>query len=167
LLDIDGFNEINEALGHSTGDLLLTQVASRLEKHRKPGDTLARLGADEFAMVVKGVSDIEAAQAEARSLAAALLPSFRLGSVSVAVEVSAGVALFPGHADNPSELLSRAGAAMNQAKRERSEHAVHDPRPGTSTTPTGWGWCPSFATDWLAASSLRTTSRRSSWARGL
>ena len=127
LLDIDGFNEINEALGHSNGDLLLTQVAARLDEHRKTDDTLARLGADEFAMVVKGVSDIEAAQAAARALAAALLPSFRLGTVSVAVEVSAGVSLFPNHADNPSELLSRAGAAMNQAKRERSEHAVHDP----------------------------------------
>lgn len=127
LLDLDGFSEINDALGHSTGDLLLTQVAGRLEEHRKPGDMLARLGADEFAMVARGVSDIEAAQAATRELAAALTPSFRLGSVSVAVEVSAGVALFPEHADSPSELLSRAGAAMNQAKRERSEHAVHDP----------------------------------------
>ncbi len=127
LLDLDGFKEINDTLGHSTGDLLLTQVARRLDDHRHPDDILARLGGDEFAMVATGPLDVEAARTVARRMAEALLTPFRLGPVSVTMEVSTGLALYPDHADNASDLLSRADVAMYQAKRDRSEHAVYDP----------------------------------------
>ena len=127
LLDLDGFKEINDTLGHGTGDLLLTQVAQRLEESRRSNDILCRLGGDEFAMIAAGPLDPAGASMAARRVAAALSESFQLGAVTVTVEGSVGVAMFPDHGASASDLLSRADVAMYQAKRDRSEHAIYDP----------------------------------------
>ncbi len=126
LLDLDGFKEINDTLGHGTGDQLLTQVARRLDGCRRPDDVLARLGGDEFALVAYGPMDVAGATAAARETSEGLTVPFRLGPVTVTVEASVGVALYPDHGTNVSDLLSRADVAMYQAKRERSECAVYD-----------------------------------------
>ena len=116
LLDLDRFTEVNDSLGHGAGDQLLVQVARRLRESLPPGDALARLGSDEFAVLARDV-DRERAVRVAHDLAAQLSEPFRLGDVSVGVDVSIGVALHPDHATDVETLVRLADAATHRAKR--------------------------------------------------
>lgn len=124
LLDLDRFKEVNDSLGHDTGDRLLVQVAGRLQSAVRPGDLLARLGGDEFAVLLDDVSRHEA-EAVARTLLASLAQPFDLGDLTVHAHGSVGIALFPEHGTDLSTLLRRADAAMYRAKRQGRVH-LHD-----------------------------------------
>lgn len=116
LLDLDRFKEINDALGHRTGDLLLQQVAHRLRSLVRPGDLIARLGGDEFAVLLPGTHQA-AAERRARRLIHALEQPFRIEQLSLHVEASVGVAVFPEHGSDGSLLIQHADVAMYTAKR--------------------------------------------------
>ena len=135
LLDLDGFKEINDALGHAAGDVLLRQIGVRLRAVLRGGDEIARLGGDEFAVLVdaEGTSTGDAG-AIGRRVRETLAPPFEVAGLSLQVRASVGVALFPDHGTTADELLREADIAMYQAKQIRTGVAVYasaaDPRGG-------------------------------------
>jgi diguanylate cyclase (GGDEF)-like protein len=124
LVDLDGFKELNDTLGHSAGDEVLRQIGPRLAQILREQDTLARLGGDEFAVVLAPGDEATASAAGLR-LRAALEQSFGVGGIRVHVDASVGIALFPDHARDALGLLQRADVAMYEAKRMRTGHEVY------------------------------------------
>ncbi|MFC6878791.1 MULTISPECIES: putative bifunctional diguanylate cyclase/phosphodiesterase [Actinomadura] len=127
LLDLDRFKEVNDTLGHPTGDRLLQLVAHRLTHSVRPGDLVARLGGDEFAVLLPTVRDEAAAREVAARLRAALSEPVRLDGMSFDLEASVGIALFPDHAPDFELLLQRADVAMYNAKQARTGVEVYEP----------------------------------------
>ncbi|WP_026313702.1 putative bifunctional diguanylate cyclase/phosphodiesterase [Actinomadura flavalba] len=127
LLDLDRFKEVNDTLGHSTGDRLLQLVAHRLTHSVRPGDLVARLGGDEFGVLLPTVRDEAAAREVARRLRVALGEPVRLDGMTFDLEGSVGIALCPDHAGDYDLLLQRADVAMYQAKAARTGVEVYSP----------------------------------------
>jgi diguanylate cyclase (GGDEF)-like protein/PAS domain S-box-containing protein len=133
VMDLDGFKEVNDTLGHQAGDALLQQVAIRLAGVLRDSDTVARLGGDEFAVLLPGVG-ASGARLTARKLLRAIEKTAAVDDHAIDVGASLGIALFPEHGDEPDALLRRADVAMYVAKRSRSgielyapEHDKHTP----------------------------------------
>ena len=124
LIDLDGFKELNDTLGHHAGDEVLRQIGPRLKELLREDDTLARLGGDEFAVILQPGDEATASTAGLR-LRAALEESFAVGGIHVHIDASVGIALFPNHAEDAMGLLQRADVAMYQAKRMRTGHEVY------------------------------------------
>ncbi len=115
-LDLDGFKEINDDLGHAAGDLLLKEVGRRLLANLRKGDTAARLGGDEFAILLQSASASEAV-ATAHRVTISLNGKYELDQYGEAnVGVSIGIACAPAHANEPEGLLSLADKALYAAK---------------------------------------------------
>ncbi|MDX1539853.1 MAG: EAL domain-containing protein [Geminicoccaceae bacterium] len=115
-LDIHDFKAINDAYGHAAGDLLLRHAGSRLLSHLRDTDVLARMGADEFAVVQNSVPNPEAASLLADRLIGAIEEPFDLMGQSVPVRVSVGIAMYPEDGSTPEVLLQRAGLALQRAR---------------------------------------------------
>jgi diguanylate cyclase (GGDEF)-like protein/PAS domain S-box-containing protein len=126
LMDLDSFKEINDTLGHHSGDALLEDLGHRLEACVRGGDTVARLGGDEFGFLLVNVTAPGAAEAVDR-IRQALTEPFRLHGLTLQVEASIGIALFPDHGDSADELLRRADVAMYVAKRSGAAFTFYDP----------------------------------------
>lgn len=120
LIDLDRFRSVNDTLGHLAGDRLLLQIADRLRHALPRGAEAARLGGDEFAVLLPTTDSLTSAQRVARHLVAALGSPLDLDGLTLVLEASAGVAVFPDHALDAEGLLRRADVAMYQAKRDRS-----------------------------------------------
>ncbi|AEV85770.1 signal peptide protein [Actinoplanes sp. SE50] len=132
LFDLQGFKDVNDLLGTRHGDLLLTQVARRLSAAVPSGALLARVGADDFAVLLPG-GDLAGAHRVADDLLQVLRPAFTLGDVSLDVEVSAGIAAGPGHGDDAETLLRHAGSALQLATEQAT--GVHEYEPGQDADP--------------------------------
>jgi diguanylate cyclase (GGDEF)-like protein len=117
VLDLDRFKEINDALGHPTGDRLLEQVGPRLRAALGPDALVARIGGDEFGVLQPGLGDEGDALLVAHSLLGALAEPFALEDTTLHTEASIGVALHPAHGTRVSTLVQRADVAMYDAKR--------------------------------------------------
>ena len=124
LIDLDGFKELNDTLGHHAGDEVLRQIGPRLKHILRADDTLARLGGDEFAVVLSPGDEATASAASLRLRAALELP-FEVLAIRVHIDASVGIALFPDHARDAIGLLQRADVAMYEAKRMRTGHEVY------------------------------------------
>jgi diguanylate cyclase (GGDEF)-like protein len=127
LLDLDRFKEINYSLGHPCGDRLLARVGGRISTTLRSGDLLARLGADEFAVLLAR-ADIDTARLVADRMLAALSSPFDVDGVTLHMTASIGAAVFPDHATDANTLLQRADVAMYAAKSRRT--GVEYYRPG-------------------------------------
>jgi diguanylate cyclase (GGDEF)-like protein len=127
-LDLDGFKSVNDSLGHEAGDELLLQVAHRLRAGVRTADTVARMGGDEFAVLVESVSAVDSVRATAHRLLEALSESFWIQGVRVQVSASVGYALRD-ESEDVSELLQRADMAMYTVK-EQGKHGVAAFTPG-------------------------------------
>ena len=127
LLDLDRFKEVNDSLGHHAGDDLLRLVATRLRKRlHGTSDVLSRLGGDEFAVLLLDANRVKAERL-AEAIRGALEPPFSVDGVTVRVNTSIGISLFPEQGDEVSTLLRRADIAMYQAKATRSGYYVYAP----------------------------------------
>ena len=126
LLDLDRFKEINDTLGHHVGDLLLRKIARRLESAIRESDTIARLGGDEFAVLLPATG-LEKARQSARKLIQSLEEPFQVEGLTLQVETSVGITMFPDHGNAAPALVRRADVAMYVAKRARIGVAVYDP----------------------------------------
>jgi diguanylate cyclase (GGDEF)-like protein len=119
LVDLDRFKEINDTLGHQSGDVLLREVGARLRGLLRETDTFARLGGDEFGVVVPQQRDVTVADVVER-IRTALEEPFTLHGLSLAIEVSIGVAVFPRDGEDVETLIKHADVAMYVAKDARS-----------------------------------------------
>ena len=126
MLDLDGFKNVNDTLGHDRGDLVLNQVGRRLRAALRGTDTIARFGGDEFAVLPGGATDLPAAAAVAWKIQEACGAGFTVDREVAHVSCSVGIAMFPEHGTSAGELLRRADAAMYVAKRSRRGHAIFD-----------------------------------------
>ncbi|HYH25153.1 MAG TPA: EAL domain-containing protein [Blastococcus sp.] len=127
LVDLDRFKEINDSLGHSYGDALLRQVAPRLSGVLRAGDTVARLGADEFAVLLAAVDGVGEAERVAERLSEALHRPFDVDGVTLDVEVGVGIAVSPWHGTHSEALLRSAHIAMHVAKERKAGAVVFTP----------------------------------------
>src|ERR1035437_9432355 len=127
VMDLDDFKEINDALGHETGDMILQQMSSRISNIFRESDCVARLGGDEFAVFLDGPqSQIEAITA-AKKMLRALEKPFLVKEQSINVGASIGIALFPEHGLDSETLLRRSDIAMYIAKKNESGFAIYAP----------------------------------------
>ncbi|MFN8126425.1 MAG: EAL domain-containing protein [Candidatus Nanopelagicales bacterium] len=127
LLDIDGFKQVNDSLGHAAGDHVLQEMARRLSDAVGPDVLVARLGGDEFAVFLRGTSDPSSAVGAAERLRIALAPPLPVNGLELRADVSIGVALAPEHGTTLDELLRAADSAMYHAKRSRSGTCLYEP----------------------------------------
>ncbi|HEY2026112.1 MAG TPA: EAL domain-containing protein, partial [Gemmatimonadaceae bacterium] len=126
-LDLDGFKDVNDSVGHAEGDRLLVQVAERLATCVRPGDVTARLGGDEFAVLLENTHDVHEIIAVAERIGRELGAPFLLDGTVVHTTASVGIAT-SAHASTPDALLRNADVAMYDAKaRHRGHHAVFEP----------------------------------------
>ncbi|MFD3524628.1 putative bifunctional diguanylate cyclase/phosphodiesterase [Streptomyces sp. NPDC058653] len=133
LIDLDRFRSVNDTLGHLAGDRLLLQIAERLKLALPRGAEAARLGGDEFAVLLPLVDSTTSAQRVARHLAAELSSPLDLDGLTLVLEASAGVAVYPEHAVDAEGLLQRADVAMYQAKRDRTGVEVYESKRDSNT----------------------------------
>jgi len=122
LLDLDRFKEINDSLGHSSGDRLLSEVAGRLTRHVRGSDTVARLGGDEFVILLTDLAIGEEAAVIGtitENLLNTLSEPLTLDEQVINIEASIGIALYPENTDSYEELLKGADAAMYESKRHQ------------------------------------------------
>lgn len=115
-LDLDGFKQINDTLGHSIGDMLLQQIAQRLARCIRESDAVARLGGDEFVILLNELSGEHSAEDVTKKIQRLLNLPFILSGQKIRIGVSIGIALFPDHGTDGMTLLEKADAAMYQAK---------------------------------------------------
>ncbi len=116
-LDLDGFKEVNNTLGHSAGDALLKMVAARLVATVRQEDTVARLGGDEFLIVLSQPSSTNGAGKVAAKVIAALSQPYRIEGRTVSITGSAGIGIYPGHGEDGDTLIKSADVALYEAKR--------------------------------------------------
>ena len=126
LLDLNGFKEINDSLGHQAGDRVLQCVATRIRGALRDADTVARLGGDEFALVLP-MADVNGAVLTAQKVLHAIEQPCVIDRRSLCVRSSLGIACFPDHGMSAEELLQRADIAMYAAKTDGVGVAVYEP----------------------------------------
>ncbi|MDQ1372737.1 MAG: hypothetical protein QOJ09_75 [Actinomycetota bacterium] len=124
LMDLDRFKEVNDTLGHHSGDALLIQTAARLRETLREVDTIARLGGDEFAVLLPD-GDEEAARSAAKRIQRGFEETFVVDDLALDLRVSIGIAVHPEHSDTSEGLLQRADVAMYLAKEHQSGLEVY------------------------------------------
>ncbi|MEH6576100.1 MAG: diguanylate cyclase [Amphritea sp.] len=117
-LNLDHFKEVNDSLGHESGDRLIKDTAGRLQSCGLDFDTAARIGGDEFAIILSELDDVDSVEDIAQRLLALLASPFQLGKESVYITSSIGIAFYPSDATSADTLIQCAGQAMTQAKEQ-------------------------------------------------
>lgn len=123
-VDLDGFKGVNDSHGHGTGDGLLVEVAQRMQDAVRPDDTVARIGGDEFAVIMPGLRDGAVAALMAQQLIAIINEPCNVGGKTVTVSASIGIARFGTDGNTPEDLLHAADAALYEAKRTGKNRAT-------------------------------------------
>ncbi|MEO5935510.1 MAG: EAL domain-containing protein [Duganella sp.] len=124
-IDLDGFKQVNDSLGHDQGDLLLAEAARRIGACVRAADTVARLGGDEFTVILTGLEQVSAIERVAQTILARLDKPFALGAAQPSVTASIGISVFPSDAASPEALLRNADQAMYAAKQSGRNRYSH------------------------------------------
>lgn len=127
LLDMDGFKQINDTLGHAVGDEALVEIAARLNRSMPSGAMIARLGGDEFCVILCDVHGRDEVMKVSRDLHETLNGQYQLSNVECSLGTSIGIALCPDDAETPEKLLAFADTAMFHAKDNHQPCAFYDP----------------------------------------
>jgi diguanylate cyclase (GGDEF)-like protein len=125
LIDLDRFKEVNDTLGHQTGDALLCQIGPRIQPALPDGGVVARLGGDEFAVMIPDVAADEALRI-GEAIIAVLQPPFPLDEFNLEVQASIGIAIFPDHGNTADGLIKHADIAMYFAKGRNSGVEIYN-----------------------------------------
>ena len=125
-LDLNKFKPVNDLLGHTAGDELLQAVATRIRTHVRESDTVARIGGDEFTVILPDIARREEAETVAKKIIVAIATPFQLDSQkqSVGIGTSIGIALYPADAQDADALVRAADAAMYRAKQVAADHSA-------------------------------------------
>ena len=130
-VDLDGFKPINDSFGHAAGDVILRGAAERLRKEARECDTVARVGGDEFLILLEDVPDVAACVAVANRMLSALSHPFEVAGKQVQITCSIGIVVHPDHGER-SKLVANADAAMYVAKRAGGGgYALFEPHMGS------------------------------------
>lgn len=129
-IDLDLFKEINDTLGHHAGDLVLQHVAKACAKILRDSDTVARMGGDEFMLLLPKVTDMESAMHITQRVLEAIKEPLQIGERLVEVNASLGIALFPQHGEDELTLVTHSDAAMYEAKRQKLGVALYQSEMG-------------------------------------
>lgn len=124
-VDLDRFKVINDALGHPVGDQVLQQVAERSRSCVRASDTFARMGGDEFTILLPNTPNLDGAQILAKKILAVIRKPMLVAGQSIEVSASLGIALFPEHGNTAEVLLRNADAAMYEAKRTQAGYTIY------------------------------------------
>ncbi|HEX7055221.1 MAG TPA: diguanylate cyclase [Burkholderiales bacterium] len=132
-IDLDGFKQVNDALGHDAGDALLIEVAARLRANLRAGDLVARLGGDEFLVVLEDIQDLAPVEKVTTKLLAELMRPCSLAGQPVTVTASIGVSVFPDDAADGATLMKHADTAMYAAKQKgKNTYAFYSAAPAAN-----------------------------------
>jgi diguanylate cyclase (GGDEF)-like protein/PAS domain S-box-containing protein len=136
-LDLDQFKPVNDTLGHAVGDLLLQDVASRIRGCVREADTVARIGGDEFVVLLTSSEDQSDALTVADKIRTGLNQTFHLSGAQLNISSSIGIAIYPEHGASEHDLLNHADIAMYCAKqRGRNQVCVYEAGMSGTTKPT-------------------------------
>jgi diguanylate cyclase (GGDEF)-like protein/PAS domain S-box-containing protein len=116
LIDLDRFKEVNDTLGHTVGDLLLGEVSARLLRHVRAEDTIARIGGDEFALILTGLAHAEEAEARAREVLKCFETPASIGYEQIFMSASIGISIYPSDTRSLESLFKNADQALYVAK---------------------------------------------------
>ena len=122
-IDLDKFKRVNDLLGHAAGDVVLREVADRLQSLMRPGDRVVRLGGDEFIILLDRITDEESIAMVAERIVSAFKTPFIISDTEARVGTSIGIAQFPRDGDDTEVLLHRADAAMYMAKSTKTGYS--------------------------------------------
>ncbi len=125
-LDLDRFKQINDVLGHQTGDLVLQEVSARIRRLLRQSDTVARVGGDEFVLLLPTASTAEQAAVAATKILQAVNEPLRISGQSIDIGASIGIAVFPQHGEDAATLVRHSDSAMYVAKRNQSGYTIYD-----------------------------------------
>ncbi|MBV5320682.1 MAG: EAL domain-containing protein [Sulfuricurvum sp.] len=128
-IDLDHFKEVNDSMGHLSGDQLLIEVAKRITKVTRNGDTIARIGGDEFVLIIENGSDVTHFAHVAEKLKKLFETPFLIGGKKIFSACSIGISIYPNDGDNAEALLSNADAAMYASKESgRNKYHFYTPQ---------------------------------------
>lgn len=139
-VDLDGFKVVNDRLGHAAGDALLAIIGARLAHALRQGDFVSRHGGDEFVCLLPEITDDAQAMVLARKLAAAVAAPCQIGSNTLQLSASIGVALYPRDGSSVAELLERADHAMLWAKARHAGIGLAGQAPASPGQPCPTRW---------------------------
>jgi diguanylate cyclase (GGDEF)-like protein len=128
ILDLDHFKDINDTLGHHSGDQVLKHVALRLKGVIRESDTLARLGGDEFALMLPLIKERNYVHLVIEKIQNAFHSPFIVGGLNLDVQASIGIAIFPEHGKDIDTIMQRADVAMYVAKQNNEGFAIYSPK---------------------------------------
>jgi len=126
MIDVAHLGEINDLLGHQSGDVVMQEVASRLQRQLRESDTVARLSGDEFVLVLSGVGSKQV-YATVEKIQRLFEQAVVVNDASLEIEVAIGIALYPDHGDDPDILLQHTDIAMRVAKNEATGFSIYNP----------------------------------------
>ncbi|MBV7543179.1 bifunctional diguanylate cyclase/phosphodiesterase [Acidovorax sp. sic0104] len=133
-VDLDGFKPINDSFGHAAGDVILRSAAERLQRQARESDTVARVGGDEFLILLEDVTDVAACVTMANRVLAALSQPFDVSGKKVQIACSIGIVVHPDHGER-GKLVANADAAMYAAKRAGGGcYALFEPHMGSDAS---------------------------------
>ena len=125
MIDLDGFKQVNDTLGHQAGDEVLCEVSHRLRKVIRSADLVARLGGDEFAIIMETGATAQGAAVLAKKFGCAVDAPIFVGEQKVKVGASIGMAIYPDHAEEHVTLMHHADAAMYEAKKSGALFTIY------------------------------------------
>ncbi|MFK5949398.1 MAG: EAL domain-containing protein [Methylococcales bacterium] len=126
MIDVARLGEINDLLGHQSGDVVMQKVATRLQRQLRKSDTIARLSGDEFVLVLSGVGSKQV-YATVEKIQRLFEQAVVVNDASLEIEVAIGIALYPDHGDEPKILLQHTDIAMRVAKNEATGFSIYNP----------------------------------------
>jgi diguanylate cyclase (GGDEF)-like protein/PAS domain S-box-containing protein len=134
-LDLDGFKEVNDTVGHEIGDQVLTAMANRIQQEMRETDTTARIGGDEFIIILSDLSEILAVKTIAANIIKQVSQPVPIDQNEVTVSASIGIALYPDHGTTPDQLIRAADKAMYAVKKSGKNNygfaSINDPKDST------------------------------------
>jgi diguanylate cyclase (GGDEF)-like protein/PAS domain S-box-containing protein len=134
-IDLDRFKVINDTLGHATGDLLLQAVAKQLKESIREGDTVSRLGGDEFLLLFPDITQVKDASVIAEKIVHKFSEAFMVNNKELYISASLGISIFPDNSDSIETLIKHADTAMYYAKQQgRNNYQFYSPKIDAYTT---------------------------------